>query len=276
MSRFWRTAFLMFMLTWLLAATGMAAERTLIVTASDHSLGGTDDCEHFHTQTMTSFPAQAQAQEQREVAMTGLNVLKIRTIQEGGILVKGWDKPNARLMICKSAVSETQQRAQRILDSVTVTFKNGEIAATGPVVDETQLWWVNMILFVPKKMALDIASENGGIAVRNMAGKITARARNGGISLAQCDGEHKVTTENGGISLERLTGRIEANTQNGPISLRLRDAIPALEARTEDEIVCNVKGGTWTADRKTLRLGSRAPSVRLTTLAAPIMIEQVR
>lgn len=261
----------------LLAPVGTAAERTLVVTAQDHSLEGADDCEHFHTQTMTSFPAQAQAQEQREVGLAGIPVLKVRTIQEGGILVKGWDKPTARLMICKSAVSETQQRAQRILDSVTVTFKSGEIAASGPVVDETQFWWVNMILFVPKATSLDIASENGGIAVRNIGGNVTARARNGGVSLAYCTGENKITTENGGISLDRISGRLDAVTQNGPISLRFRNAVPALEAKTtEDEILCNVKGGTWTADRRTLRFGSRAPLIRLTTLAAPIMIEQVR
>ena len=57
-----------------------------------------------------------------------------------------------------------------------------------------------------------------------------------------------------------------------------------LEAVTADqgEIYCNVKGcaegvGRWAADRKRLRIGGdAAPSIRLTSYSADIMIEQVR
>jgi hypothetical protein len=257
--------------------------RPLIVTSQDHSLGENDDCEHFHTKNETSLPAEAMAVEERNFKLAGIDMLKVKASEEGGITVRGWDRPNARLTICKCAVAETTAQARDILGNVKVSSGNGDIFATGPAPAKTQAWWVHMILRVPKNANIDVTSSNGGIAIRNMSSRITARAKNGGISLAQCAGDQKITTENGGISLDKISGRLEANTDKGTISLKLRDEIvPALEAHTEDtgEIFCNVRGcldgvGNWTADRKTLRIGTAAPTITLKTNGAPIMIEQL-
>lgn len=265
---------------------GAPAKRPLIVTTADHSIAEADDCEHFHTRTFTSLPAEEHLQEQREVPVTGIDLLKVRASEEGGISIKGWDRPNAKLIVCKSAVALTKQQAQKVLTGISVAVTNGEIHASGPEINASQVWWVHMLLYVPKKANLDLESQNGGIAIRNMNSHVTARATNGGISVAQCAGDHKVQTENGGISLDKVTGHVEATTQNGPISLKLRDTpLPSLEARTDDEgeIVCNLKGcadrlGNWTPNRKVLRIGAAGtpPSIRLSTTGAPIMIEQVR
>ncbi|HVR40491.1 MAG TPA: hypothetical protein VMU84_15450 [Thermoanaerobaculia bacterium] len=266
------------------SALGATAQRQLIGTAQDHSLVEGEDCARFHTQTYTSFPAQVSAEEHRDVPLAGVDVLKVRAGDEGGVSIRGWDRSIARLTICKCAVGQTKLLAQRTLGSVSVSLRPGEIIATGPEINETQVWWVHMILFVPKASNLDVEAENGGIAIRNMSGHVNARATNGGISLAQSAGDHKISTRNGGISLDRITGRVDATTQNGPISLRLRDAaVPSLEARTDDDgaIYCNLKGcadrlGNWTANRRVLRIGTAAPMIRLSTSRAPIMIEQVR
>lgn len=267
-------------------AAGPAAaappSRQLIGTMQDHSIADATDCEHFHTSTFTSFPARVQEQQQLEVPLAGIDLLKVRASQEGGVSIRGWDRPTARLLVCKYAVAQTHKQAKRALDGINVSYRNGAINALGPDINDTQVWWVNMILFVPKSAAVDVASSNGGIAIRNMSGRITAHATNGGISMAHCAGDNRVTTENGGISLEKISGRLDATTQNGPIALKLRDTpMPAIEARTEDdgEILCNLKRcdeATWTADRKLLRLGTTVPSIRLSTGSAPIMIEQVR
>lgn len=259
-----------------------ASQRPLIVTTADHSLKEGDDCEHFHTQNTTSFPKQAHQEEQRDVALSGIDLVKIRASEEGGISVRGWDKPTARLTVCKYAMALTEVTAQRALGAVTVSVHNGEIVSAGPEISENQVWWVHMILRVPKASNVDVASANGGIAIRNMTGKVTAQSTNGGISVAQCGGDNRVTTANGGISIEKITGRLEANTQSGPISLKLGDSvIPALEARTdqEGEILCKkCSAATWAANRKFLRLGGGAqpPSIRLFTNSAMIVIEQVR
>ena len=266
----------------LFAVSGSAApQRQLIGTMQDHALDQAGDCDNYHAAMLTSLPARVQSQEQREVSLSGIDLVKVRASQEGGVSIRGWDRATARLIVCKYAVSTTKRQAKHTLDGITVSYAGGNIEALGPDLDATQAWWVNIILYVPKSATLDVAAANGGIAIRNMNGKVTAHATNGGISVAQCAGEHKVTTENGGISLERISGRLEAKTQNGMIALRLRDTHAAgIEARVDDgEIVCRVdqcSDGTWTADRKVLKMGAAVPSIRLSTFSAPIMIENVR
>ena len=260
-------------------------QRPLIVTSQNHALVWSDDCDHFQTRTITSFPAQAQAQEQRAVALEGVETLRVRASQDGGVTVKGWDRPIARLTVCKYAVALTQPEAQKTLRDVEVFYRNGEIATSGPGVDTSRAWWVHMILRVPKSAALDVTSGNGGIAIRNMNGRVSAHATNGGISLASCNGDNTVRTENGGISVEHVSGRLDAVTLNGRIAFRFEagDLTPAIEARTDDEgeIVCRVKGcdealASKSASGKVLRIGGAIPRIRLSTGKAPILIENVR
>jgi hypothetical protein len=254
-------------------------QRPLIVTQQDHSFVDSDDCSSFYTQNTTSFVGKARSQEQKKVSLTGVDQLNVRTSNAGGVSVRGWDRPFARLTVCKYAAALSDVQAEHALETVAVTLRPGEIVASGPESSDTQTWWVHMILRVPKSANVDVAAADGGIAIRNMSGRITARATNGGISLASCAGENHVTTENGGISLDRISGSIHATTTNGPISLKLRDAVmPALEASTEDEIVCKLKAcnDAWTLNHKRLRIGSSSPQIRLTSNSAPILIEQVR
>ncbi len=268
-----------------LSAQGASTQRSLIVTSQDHSLVDTDDCEHFHTRNLTSLPALARSEEERQVPLFDVKTLRVRTSEGGGVSVKGWDRPFARLTVCKSAMALSEDAARRALQSISVAVDGGDITAFGPGSTASQTWWVHMILNVPRDKHLDVEVANGGIAIRNMQGAVTARSTNGGISLASCAGQNKVTTQNGGISLDRISGTIDATSRKGSISYKLRNvAVPVIEARTEDsgEILCNLKGctdglGDWTADRKQLRIGrGSAPSVRLTSYSADIMIEQVR
>ncbi len=262
-----------------------SVQRPLIMTSQDHSLLTIDDCAHFYTRTVSSFPAQAQSEEQHAVSLAGVDTLRIKASEEGGISIRGWDRPVARLTVCKYAVALTQVDAERTLRDVGVTWHNGDIRPLGPNADASRTWWIHMILRVPRSAAVDVSGSNGGIAIRNMSGRVTARATNGGISIASCDGESTISTENGGILLENITGRTQATTQNGPISIRLQNGAsrPTIEARTDDlgDIRCRAKacidsqplhsGGT-----KTLRISGGLPLIRLSTGSAPILIEQVR
>ena len=244
------------------AVNAAPPQRSMIVTSQDFSNLLADDCDHFHTRNVTSFPTTSRSQEQQDVQLAGIDVLKIRTSEQGGVSIKGWDKPTARLIVCKEAVGFSQQQAQRTLGAINISLRNGEISATGPEIDESQAWWVHMILRVPKSAKLDVASSNGGIAIRNMSGRITARAKNGGISIA--------TT----------SGKIDAATENGPISVKL-DHDTSLEAQIADagEILCNPRvchAQDYSASPKHLRIGSGTAAFKLSTTSAPIVIDQVR
>lgn len=259
-------------------------ERQIIGTEQDHSIAQVGDCDDFFKTVFTSFPASVNDQEQKEISLAGINKLRITATQEGGISVRGWSRPAARLIVCRSAVAQTKVHASRVLEMIKVRHHDGEISAYGPAIDDKQAWWVNFILYVPRRAAVDVRAANGGVAIRNMDGNVTAHATTGGISVAQGSGSYKISTESGGITLDRLSGRVEAASQDGAIAFKVPGGdIPGIEARTEHdgEILCHIERcetglGNWATDRKTLRIGSAAPSVKLQTEGAAIIIDRVR
>lgn len=260
-------------------------ERQIIGAEQDHSIAQVGDCDDFFKTVFTSFPASANDQEQREISLTGIDKLRVTATQEGGVSVRGWTRPVARLIVCRSAVAQTKTHASRVLDMIKVRHHNGEISAYGPANDETQGWWVNFILYVPRRATVDVKAANGGVAIRNMDGNVTAHATTGGISVANGSGSYKISTESGGITLDRLSGRVEAASNEGAIAFKVPrgDEVPPIEAHTENggHILCHLERcdsglGSWTTDRRTLRIGGGAPSVKLSTAGAAIIIDNVR
>lgn len=258
---------------------GAAMERQIIGAEQDHSLAADGDCDHFFKTTFTSFEAQVDDQEQHELYLGGLSQVRVRGTAEGGISVRGWSKPHTRLIICRHAVARDKTRAQRVLSAITVTHTNGEIFAQGPPNDDSQAWWVDIILYVPRRTAIDVqASQGGSVAIRNISGSINASSENGGISVAQSSGRCRLTTGTGGITLDRVTGDIEAISREGAIALRLPgEEMPGIEAKTAEQghIVCALKGcedGSWASNRQALRIGTGLPQIRLSNTGAPITI----
>ncbi|HEX8411666.1 MAG TPA: DUF4097 family beta strand repeat-containing protein [Thermoanaerobaculia bacterium] len=258
------------------------AARQIIGSEQDHSLAAGSDCEGFFKTTFTSFREQLGDQERREIQLTGIDELRVTASEEGGVTIRGWNRPYARLIVCRNAVANTKAHASRVLSAVNVSHAKGEIAAYGPVNDDTQAWWVNMILYVPRRATVDVRAANGGVAIRNMSGSVTAHATSGGISVAQSTGRYKISTNSGGITLDSVSGVIEATSREGAIALRLpapnEQTVEARITEGADEIVCTVRSceaGQWTANRRQLRIGAGVPDIRLLTNAAPIHIGPV-
>jgi hypothetical protein len=267
----------------LLGALPALAERQIIGAEQDHRLAQVGDCDDFFKTIFTTFPAAASDQETKEISMTGISKIKVTATQEGGVSVRGWNRPFARLIVCRSAVALNKTHADRLMSSIKVAHTNGDIHAYGPAIDANQAWWVNFILYVPRRATVDVRALSGGVAIRNMDGNVTAHATSGGISVAQGSGVYKISTESGGITLDRISGRVDASSREGSIAYKInREGTPAIEARTEDdgEILCHIARcdglGSWAPDRKVLRIGSSTPSVRLTTADADIIIDNVR
>jgi hypothetical protein len=258
-------------------------ERQIIGAEQDHLVEATG-CSQFYRTTYTSFAAEVNGQERKEISLEGIAQVKVTASHEGGVSIRGWNRPSARLIVCKFAVASTRTSAQRVLAAISVTHVNGEITAHGPAIDQTQAWWVNMVVYVPRRANVDVRAAKGGVAIRNMEGRVTAHATSGGISVAQSSGNYKISTDSGGITLDRISGKIDADSREGAIALKLEPSeVANIEARTAagGDILCHIEGcetgvGTWAPDRKLLRLGRAAPSIRLSTTDAAIIIDNVR
>ncbi|HEX2835869.1 MAG TPA: hypothetical protein VHW00_22865 [Thermoanaerobaculia bacterium] len=259
-----------------------ALERQIIGSEQDHSADSAGDCEHFYKTTFTTFTQQVSDSEQRELSLTGAEPqLRVDASQEGGVSIRGWNKPFARLQVCRFAAANSREQAQRALGAITVSFANGRIEALGPQNDNTQAWWVNMTLFVPKGTYVDVRAKNGGVAIRNMNGRVKASATGGGISVVQSIGKYVISTDSGGITLDRITGRAEAYSRAGSVALKVQQSsttAPKIEARTASaHILCALKNcdaglGKWAADKRSLTIGTAPPDFRITTTGSPIMI----
>jgi hypothetical protein len=280
------------MLRWILilaialcAPLAGALERQIIGSEQDHSSDGGEkgDCQHFYHTTFTSFPARVEDQEQREIALTGAEPqLRIDSSQEGGIAIRGWSRPSARLTICRFAAAASREQALRVLSGISISHANNHIEAAGPQIDQTQAWWVNMTLYVPRGTFVDVRAKGGGVNIRNVTGRIKAFSTSGGISVVQSTGKFVLSSETGGITLDRVSGRAEAFSRSGSIALKVSAAAkPNVEARTAAAHIlcalkdCNTGLGKWAANRRALTLGTAPPDFRLTTSGSPIMIGAV-
>jgi DUF4097 and DUF4098 domain-containing protein YvlB len=264
------------------AASARPLERQIIGADQDRSVASDDgDCESFYRTIFTSFAAQAHAQEQRELDLSGVQQIRVAAAPEGGISIRGWNRSTARLVICRYAVANTQDHAARVLSTINVSSRNGEIAATGPQMDATQAWWVNMTLYLPRRANVDVHAGNGGVAIRNMSGRVTAQSATGGISVAQSSGKYTIKTDSGGITLDRVSGLIDAVSRGGAIAFKLAGtSLPSIEAKTgEGHILCTLKGCEEAVPNATggnrLRIGDGVPDVRLSSMGGSIWIGPV-
>jgi hypothetical protein len=258
-------------------------ERPIIGAEQDHSLAAEDagDCASFYRTTFSSFGAQVHDQSQREIDLDGIPQVRVSAAPEGGLSIRGWNKSDARLVICRYAVANTKAHAARVLQAITVKSRNGEISASGPQMDSTQAWWVNMTLYVPRRASIDVRAANGGVAIRNLSGRVTAFATTGGISVAQSSGHYSISTETGGITLDRVTGLIDASSRDGAIAFKVASsAMPSIEAKIADggRILCTLKGceEALATARNRLKLGAEGvPDVRLSSSGGSIWIGPV-
>jgi len=196
------------------SAVGRPTTRAFIATTQDR--GGVESCEHFHTTSFTTLGAQVHGEERRLLSISSQGRLSVTASQAGGISIRGWNRPEARLTVCKFAAAATLTEARNVLGSVSVTAAHdGRISPRGPALTADRAWWVHMILEVPRATALELAAANGGIAVRNMIGRIQAQTTNGRISLASCIGEPHLQTEGGGILVDHAGGNAEMQEASG-------------------------------------------------------------
>jgi hypothetical protein len=106
----------------------------------------------------------------------------------------------------------------------------GTIHADGPTTWglSRRSWYVNYRLHVPRHLAVQLHTENGGISITNVDGVINADTSNGGLVLNDLGGDVHATTVNGGLDV-RLDGNqwrgagLVAKTTNGGVSVKAPD-----------------------------------------------------
>jgi hypothetical protein len=126
--------------------------------------------------------------------------------KNGGIEVIGEDRRDIALEARVIAQASSSERAKSLLKEIKI-LTDGAIRAEGPASNGLlgllggSSWYVNYRLHVPRHLAAQLHSENGGIDISNIDGEIDADTTNGGLTLHNLGGKVHATTVNGGLDV---------------------------------------------------------------------------
>jgi len=147
--------------------------------------------------------------------------------ENGGIEVSGEDRSDVQIEARVEAWAGSESDAKDILRKVTIETSGDNIRDSGPHFHlGSSGYGVNYRIRVPRRLAVDLKSDNGGIDIAHLEGEIRFDATNGGVDLNDLAGDVRGSTVNGGLDIT-LSGKswrgqgLNAETTNGGVDLKI-------------------------------------------------------
>jgi hypothetical protein len=281
-------------------ASGAAHAQTRVSHSSWESDGPVTSCDQIDV----SFGEwEHVARAEQSLTIPGGTALVAHLTHANGVSVFRGSGANYTVHACKAAAADGDGGADARVNAISVTAQNGEISVKGP--DAGNRWVAHLIIETPATVSLDLSTENGPLALRDISGKIRAHAQNGPVSLDHCSGDIEANTENGPLSFRGSGGRLNLRTDNGPLSIHLEGdhwSEGQLEGRTENGPVsvsvahgygsgvvvesdgyspfscasCENTQRTWDDRVRRVELGSHPVVVHLSTTNGPVAVSTSR
>lgn len=160
--------------------------------------------------------------EIREQTLSPSGALNIDGKQNGGVSVKGWDQGQVLVRARVQTGAPTEAEAVELGRQIRIETSGAKIYASGPDNRKDYHWDVSYEIFVPRRSDLSIETQNGGIAIADVNGRIDFTALNGGVVLKRVGGAVRGSTTNGGLVVE-LSGdhwdgdSLDVSTTNGGV-----------------------------------------------------------
>jgi hypothetical protein len=176
--------------------------------------------------------------------------LTIDANTNGSISVKGWDGAEVRVRATVSARASTEAEAQAHVAAIRIGTTGNKLLATSS--DGADRTAVSYEVFVPRRTALALTTQNGSIYLAGVQAAIAFSAQNGSVALADLGGQVTGKAVNGslfiklgghqwegsGLDIETVNGSIKwevpanysaqflTGTTNGSLSTRLPQSDP--------------------------------------------------
>jgi DUF4097 and DUF4098 domain-containing protein YvlB len=153
--------------------------------------------------------------------------LSVETVN-GGIEIIGEDRSDVALEARVTAWAPSDSEANDVLRQVVIDTSNGDLRDRGPrshFLNRTG-YGVDYHLHVPRHLAAELHTMNGGIDLTRVDGNLRFETTNGGVKLDRISGDVDGHTVNGGLNVS-LAGDhwqgngLHAETTNGGIDLRI-------------------------------------------------------
>jgi hypothetical protein len=228
--------------------------------------------------------------EIRELALKPTSgPLRVDPGMNGGVEIIGWNKDSIAITARIQVNARTTEDADAIARDLKVEASGGTIKVTGgsSPYGRHQHWGVNLVVMVPRRTDLNIATENGPLSVQDVASRMDLETRNGPLSLTGVGGDVHASAQNGPLSIELLGNKwegvgLDAETQNGPADLTIPDNYNAkIEFGTVNgpmdvgfPMTVTINGRL--RNRITTTLGSGGAPVRVVTTNGPMTVRRGR
>lgn len=157
----------------------------------------------------------------------------------GGVTFEAWDRNEVRVEAEKQVRARDSDAARKVMAQIHVDVapdssglridtrmpKRGEAGGGfwDSLFGDDVNYGVTYTVHVPRRVAVDIQSSNGGIEVTGTQGDAHLRTSNGGLSVRNVEGDMELKTSNGAITVSRSAGALTAKTTNGAIQAELTD-----------------------------------------------------
>ncbi len=163
---------------------------------------------------------------ERTVELGAGGALVIESIN-GSITIKAWDRTQVGITAQKKVRSKNGNAAE-LLQQIEVDIREtaGRVAIE-TLVPGRESWnrgvhyKVDYEIMVPRDIAVDVHSANGGVSAEGVGGEVSLHTVNGGIEAVDIGGDLEASTTNGGIRARRIGGRVDASSTNGSISAEM-------------------------------------------------------
>ena len=224
----------------------------------------------------------------REVKLPATQRLDIDAGPNGGVTVRGWNRPEVWVRARVEAhAKEGEAVAKELAGKVTLDTSAGRIAARGPETRGSENWWsVSFEIFAPHRMDLSARTTNGGVNLSDVEGQLRFSTTNGGVNLARVAGDVQGRTTNGGLNVDldgpRWQGSgLDVATTNGGVNLHVPASYSAdLRAATTNGGFTSDFGAPARDEQGVRRkqyervLGNGGPTVRVATTNGGVRIKK--
>lgn len=213
--------------------------------------------------------------------------LTVDASPNGGVSVSGWDKDSVHVLLKVQTQAGSDAEARELAQQLRVVNDNGTLRVEGPSSRRYANWSISFEIYAPRRVDVDISTENGPLEVEDITGRLRLEARNGPLSLDHVAGDVDARAQNGPLHVTLAGTRWEgaglnAETQNGPLLLVIPEGYNAeLETGTVNgpmdvgfPIMVQGRIGVGSRRRLTTTLGSGGPRIRVVTTNGPAVLRR--
>lgn len=147
--------------------------------------------------------------------------LDIESAKNGPLKVRGSDRKDVAITICKAVGAESDTEARTLLSQVKLVTDGGRISVAGP---EEGRWSAALIIEIPRAQALSASGQNGPMSLQDLGGQVNVRVHNGPLAMDRVTGTLHAEANNGPVTLKHGAGDVEINANNGPLDVELTGA----------------------------------------------------